>query len=397
MMFNSVLSLIEIALRHYMKKSFTLSLIFLLCTISLFGQCDRASLLSKKSLVGNGDFKMGDAGFKTLYRKSIQVYENYGAYSIVKSDGNQTFLNQQLAEGNYLLADVSKRSSDFIWKQKIKIKPNRQYYFSIDVANMSAALSQEARAELLVTFNGDAFAFRIDAPLNHDEWMTGETMYLSGEEKEITIEIYGLKTNREGNDIGIDNILFIECGKIKNINQDKNRLSVSSTNNRIKSKQNSNSNIIGIAKQVDDSSDIDDSSENEFQQNVNNNQNRSSSRSEAFTTFQNRKAIITDTLNIAKQEIDIFLWDDNVMDGDIISIYLNGKVVLDKHPLKKERFRFKLSLAEGENTLSLFAENMGMIPPNTVSMIIKDDNGSYRLRLESDFKTNDSLILDYRK
>lgn len=382
---------------QYLKHTYALSLV-LLCTLPLIAQCDRASLNIKKSLITNGDFSMGDVGFKTLYRKEILPYEIYGAYSIASSNNQEANRNKQNADGNYFLVDVSKRSSDFIWKQKVKVKPNRQYYFSIDVANMSVQLNQASRAELLVTFNGDAFAFRIDAPLNHDSWMTGETMYMSGEEKEITIEIYGLKTMREGNDVGIDNLLFIECGKIqhKTQNKDRNRSTIAS--NRVSSPTNNSNTSIGLADQQNqDSGNVKTDKENAFDQKVIETTKDAFSNEAELISFKERTTKFSDTLSIVKKEIDIFLWDDNVMDGDIISLYLNGEMVLEKHALKKERFQFTLPLSTGENTLSLFAENMGMIPPNTVSMIIKDDLKSYRLRLESDFKTNDSLILDYSK
>jgi len=382
---------------QYLKHTYALSIV-LLCTLPLIGQCDRASLNIKKSLITNGDFSMGDVGFKTLYRKEILPYEIYGAYSIASSNNQEAHSNKQNADGNYFLADVSKRSSDFIWKQKVKVKPDRQYYFSIDVANMSAHLTQASRAELLVTFNGDAFAFRIDAPLNHDSWMTGETMYLSGEEKEITIEIYGLKTMREGNDVGIDNMLFIECGKIQNKKQNKDRSRSAIASNRVSSQAKNSNTSIGLTDQQNqDRGNSKTNEENSIDQNVKEAKEDVFTNEAKMISFKERTTKFSDTLSIVKKEIDIFLWDDNVMDGDIISLYLNGEMVLEKHALKKERFQFALLLSEGENILSLFAENMGMIPPNTVSMIIKDDLKSYRLRLESDFKTNDSLILDYGK
>lgn len=378
----------------YSKLTYSLSLV-LFYVLPLFGQCDRASLNIRKTLISNGDFSLGDVGFKTLYRKQVLPYEIYGAYSIQTANDQHVLTNKKKADGNFFLADISRRSSDFIWKQKIKVKPNRQYYFSIDVANMSAQLTQESRAELLVTFNGDAFAFRIDAPLDHESWMTGETMYLSGEEKEITIEIYGLKTMREGNDIGIDNLLFIECGKIQNKNQNKERSKSISSNNSVRNKTKNSNKYIGISDQQNqETGNTAIHRKNQLDQNTFENNDEAFSKNEARTSFKDRATKISDTLSIERKEIEIFLWDDNVMDGDIVSLYLNGKVVLDKHPLKKERFQFHLPLSAGENTLSLFAENMGMIPPNTVSMIIKDDLKSYRLRLESDFKTNDSLILD---
>lgn len=382
---------------QYLHLIYSLSLV-LLCSFSLIGQCDRSSLNSKKSLITNGDFSLGDVSFKTLYRKEILPYEIYGAYTILSANKQEPLINRQKADGSYLLVDVSKRSSDFIWKQKVKVKANRQYYFSIDVANMSAQLTQESRAELLVTFNGDAFAFRIDAPLNHDSWMTGETMYLSGEEKEISIEIYGLKTMREGNDVGIDNILFIECGKIQNKNQNKDRSRSAIVSKRVSNQVNNPNKSIGLADQKNqDNSKLKTDKEKQVDQDLSGIKEDTFTNEKEMISFKERTSKISDTLSIVKKEIEIFLWDDNVMDGDIISLYLNGQMVLEKHPLKKERFQFTLPLSGGENTLSLFAENMGMIPPNTVSMIIKDELKSYRLRLESDFKTNDSVILDYSK
>lgn len=63
------------------------------------------------------------------------------------------------------------------------------------------------------------------------------------------------------------------------------------------------------------------------------------------------------------------------IDGDLISIFLNGKEV--KHEMFLEGgFRgIEIEIPVGLNTIDFQAENMGLAPPNTAELVILDDQG----------------------
>jgi hypothetical protein len=45
----------------------------------------------------------------------------------------------------------------------------------------------------------------------------------------------------------------------------------------------------------------------------------------------------------------------------------------------------------------MFAENLGMIPPNTAALIVRDGQKEYQLLLQSDFSKSATLKLKVKK
>ena len=45
-----------------------------------------------------------------------------------------------------------------------------------------------------------------------------------------------------------------------------------------------------------------------------------------------------------------------------------------------------------ENVVTMYAENLGTIPPNTAVMIVTDGKRRYEVRMESDLKKSGSVI-----
>lgn len=82
--------------------------------------------------------------------------------------------------------------------------------------------------------------------------------------------------------------------------------------------------------------------------------------------------------------IKIRVWDRDEVDGDEISLYLNGELITSHLPLKRHKKRFKLHLEPGKNYLVMKAENLGTIPPNTAAFELKDGRKKRNITLTSD-------------
>lgn len=95
--------------------------------------------------------------------------------------------------------------------------------------------------------------------------------------------------------------------------------------------------------------------------------------------------------------ITIKAWDNNVEDGDIISIYINGEPALKNYTLKKEKrdiSNLHTRLRKGKNTIVMYAENLGSIPPNTASISIHVGDELFRtFTMESDMGTSEAFQL----
>lgn len=68
------------------------------------------------------------------------------------------------------------------------------------------------------------------------------------------------------------------------------------------------------------------------------------------------------------------IWDAGKEDGDIISIYVEGKLILDKFLISHQRERISIDLNKKITEIKIVAENVGEIPPNTANIILFDKN-----------------------
>ena len=93
----------------------------------------------------------------------------------------------------------------------------------------------------------------------------------------------------------------------------------------------------------------------------------------------------------------IKIWDDDKVDGDVVSLNLNGIWILKNYRLKKQAKNIIIDLPEDSNELILYAESLGEMPPNTAAISIW--NGKEKIKslvLNSDKGRNEAIkILKY--
>lgn len=92
-----------------------------------------------------------------------------------------------------------------------------------------------------------------------------------------------------------------------------------------------------------------------------------------------RKFIIQESVTVANASIKIMVWDKNRSDGDQVSLYLNGELVVENFTVTKKKKEITLNLDPGKNIIVMHALNLGTIPPNTAALSIND--GSKRAKL----------------
>ena len=90
----------------------------------------------------------------------------------------------------------------------------------------------------------------------------------------------------------------------------------------------------------------------------------------------------------------LLVWDDGVIDGDTLSISVNGRFVLANHGLTKRKKRVKVVLNPGDNEVVFHAHNEGEIPPNTAAMKIKTGLfARHRMVISTNMRRNESIII----
>ena len=97
--------------------------------------------------------------------------------------------------------------------------------------------------------------------------------------------------------------------------------------------------------------------------------------------------------------LQLSLYDNGEIDGDTVSVFMNGEVLMAKQGLKASAIKKTIYITPGNEdfTLVLFAENLGKYPPNTGLLVVRDGDDVYNLRFSSDFQKNAGIVFKRKK
>jgi hypothetical protein len=111
--------------------------------------------------------------------------------------------------------------------------------------------------------------------------------------------------------------------------------------------------------------------------------------------FIQRKNDDMGLIEVDSADITIQIVDNGEIDKDSVSIFFNSKVLAEKLELTKRGLSYTITLDENreENEISMFAENLGIIPPNTAVLIVYDGKKRYEVSLTSTLQSNGTVRL----
>jgi hypothetical protein len=109
--------------------------------------------------------------------------------------------------------------------------------------------------------------------------------------------------------------------------------------------------------------------------------------------FIKRESVVTHELEVDSDTLKIDVYDNGEIDGDIISVFYNKQLILSNQKLTHKSIRMTVPLdpARPYNEVSMFAENLGLIPPNTALMIITDGKNKYEMKVTSNLEKNATI------
>ncbi|HWJ91337.1 MAG TPA: hypothetical protein VNR87_09515 [Flavisolibacter sp.] len=114
----------------------------------------------------------------------------------------------------------------------------------------------------------------------------------------------------------------------------------------------------------------------------------------AVLSYDQRSNRITETVEVVADSLSLAFYDNGVVDGDSISVYLNGQNIISKARLMSSATKKSVSIAGmSEITLLLVAENLGSIPPNTGLLSIRDGVNVYQVNFSADMQTNATIVI----
>jgi hypothetical protein len=113
--------------------------------------------------------------------------------------------------------------------------------------------------------------------------------------------------------------------------------------------------------------------------------------------FVSREKKLATVIPITGDSIELRFYDNAVVDGDSIAVFLNDHMVFEHVKLDYKPHTLTLSVndLQDDNELVMVAENLGTIPPNTSLMVAIVDGQRYEARLES--TENSSALIRFIK
>ena len=97
--------------------------------------------------------------------------------------------------------------------------------------------------------------------------------------------------------------------------------------------------------------------------------------------------------------ISIDLYDNGTIDNDTIMIYDNKKLLLDNRRLsyKSTHFEVNFSNESSIHEIIIVAQNLGLVPPNTALMVVKDGSNRQEIYITSTLSLNAMIVFEQKK
>ena len=101
--------------------------------------------------------------------------------------------------------------------------------------------------------------------------------------------------------------------------------------------------------------------------------------------FASREKTFSKEIPLTGDSIELRFYDNAEIDGDSISLFLNGKLIFEHIALTEKAYVVKLAVndLDESNELTMVAENLGSIPPNTSYMVAIVGDKRYDAQLAS--------------
>ncbi|MGC4102665.1 hypothetical protein [Ferruginibacter sp.] len=113
---------------------------------------------------------------------------------------------------------------------------------------------------------------------------------------------------------------------------------------------------------------------------------------------ESRTSKLSQTIETTADSIKLVLYDNGDIDGDTVTVFDNGKMIIDRLGLGVKPYEVVIPLDKNNrlHAIELMANNLGSIPPNTAYMLILAGKERYELRLSSDFSVNAQVNIQFK-
>lgn len=121
-------------------------------------------------------------------------------------------------------------------------------------------------------------------------------------------------------------------------------------------------------------------------------------KKDSVSIVSTRKNTVFSRIPVSVTNITLDIFDNGTVDGDTISVFYNNKLLVSNRGLNEKPIAVNLMLDEkaAQHEIVLFAHNLGSIPPNTATVIVKAGDKRYELRSSASLTENAVLVLEYK-
>ena len=102
-------------------------------------------------------------------------------------------------------------------------------------------------------------------------------------------------------------------------------------------------------------------------------------------------------ITISEKILNLKLYDNGEIDDDSVSVFYNGQLLVSKQRLTDKPLEINIPIDPKikDHKITLFADNLGSIPPNTALIVVTSGKNRYELRSKADLKENAVLVFEY--
>jgi hypothetical protein len=88
------------------------------------------------------------------------------------------------------------------------------------------------------------------------------------------------------------------------------------------------------------------------------------------------------------------LYDNGEVDGDTVSVLMNGKLIMPRVGLSTNAVRKTIYTKDIEDSIQIimYAETLGSLPPNTGLLIVNDGTDRYEIRFSGDMEKSSAIM-----
>ena len=115
--------------------------------------------------------------------------------------------------------------------------------------------------------------------------------------------------------------------------------------------------------------------------------------------YTERENVVVNEIEVESDSLQVNIYDNGEIDGDMISLFYNQQLIISNQKLTHKSIRLNLQVdsTKAVNEISMFAENLGLISPNTALLVINDGKNRFEIRLSSNLEKNAAIRIKRKK